>query len=239
MYSRIGGNQPHRPASARRAGTGHPGRYADWRAHADRHQSRPDRHPQVEEGKDLPRYGRELTLEVWYSAEAGTGSGNGYSDVLLRDGVTKVELTGAAERNADPAKAGGPYPLVMISHCYPGNRFLMSHLGENLATKGYVMVSIDHTESTYDNKAAFGSTLVNRPLDQRYVLDAIERMSKSEDSFLSGLVNTDDTGLVGYSMGGYGGDTTAGGGCHPGKHRIQLGRAGGHAADASGGFGNP
>ena len=27
----------------------------------------------------------------------------------------------------------------------------MSHLGENLASKGYVVVSIDHPESTYDD----------------------------------------------------------------------------------------
>ena len=166
----------------------------------------------VEEGKDLPRYDRELTLEVWYPANAGTGVGNTYSDVQLRDGVTKVSLTGAAERDAEPSKASAPYPLIMISHGYPGNRFLMSHLGENLATKGYVVVSIDHTESTYDNRAAFGSTLVNRPLDQRFVLDAIESMSKADDGFLSGMVNTDDTGLVGYSMGGYGAVITAGGG---------------------------
>ena len=134
----------------------------------------------VEEGKDLPRYDRELTLEVWYPANAGTGVGNTYSDVQLRDGVTKVSLTGAAERDAEPSKASAPYPLIMISHGYPGNRFLMSHLGENLATKGYVVVSIDHTESTYDDFQAPGSAFVNRPLDQRFVLDSIERLSKSE-----------------------------------------------------------
>ncbi len=166
----------------------------------------------VEEGKDLPRYDRQLTLEVWYPAQAGTGSGNAYSDVVLRDGVTKVDLTGAAERNADPAKAGGPYPLVMISHGYPGNRFLMSHLGENLATKGYVVVSIDHTDSTYDDFQAPGSAFVNRPLDQRFVLDAIERLSRSDEGFLGGLVNTDDSGLIGYSVGGYGAMITAGAG---------------------------
>lgn len=166
----------------------------------------------VEDGKDLPRYDRPLTLEVWYPAAIGTGYEGVYKDVLLRDGVTKVDLKGRAVRDAEPAKPETAYPLIIVSHGYPGNRFLMSHLGENLSTKGYVVVSIDHTDSTYDNRAAFGSTLVNRSIDQTFVVDTIDRMSKEDGNFLSGLVNADDTGLIGYSMGGYGAVITAGGG---------------------------
>ncbi len=166
----------------------------------------------TEADKPVPRYDRPLALEIWYPAAEGTVEGGTYNDVFLRDGVTRVQLQGKAARDASPAKPDKAYPLVIISHGYPGNRFLMSHLGENLATKGYVAVSIDHTESTYDNKAAFGSTLVNRSLDQTFVLNEIDRMSKEEGNFLNGLVDASDTGLVGYSMGGYGAVITAGGG---------------------------
>jgi predicted dienelactone hydrolase len=166
----------------------------------------------VEADKDLPRYDRPLTLEVWYPATEGSGTGGTYKDVFLRDGVTRVELTGRAVRDAAAAKPAKPYPLVIISHGYPGNRFLLSHLGENLATKGYVVVSIDHTESTYDNKAAFGSTLVNRSLDHSFVLNEIDRRSKEDGNFLNGLADASDTGLIGYSMGAYGAVITAGGG---------------------------
>ncbi|MEM9107826.1 MAG: dienelactone hydrolase, partial [Pseudomonadota bacterium] len=166
----------------------------------------------VEADKELPRYDRPLTLEVWYPAAAGTGSGGTYEGVQLRDGVTTVDLKGRAVRDAEPATPESAYPLVIVSHGYPGNRFLMSHLGENLATKGYVVVSIDHTESTYDNRAAFGSTLVNRSIDQTFVLNEIDRQSKEDGSFLNGLVDASDTGLIGYSMGGYGAVITAGGG---------------------------
>jgi predicted dienelactone hydrolase len=62
-----------------------------------------------------------------------------------------VTLSGRAARDAAPAE--GEFPLVIISHGYPGNRFLLSHLGENLASKGYVTVSIDHPDSTYDDMA--------------------------------------------------------------------------------------
>ena len=52
----------------------------------------------------------------------------------------------------------------------------MSHLGENLASKGYVVVSIDHPDSTYDDQKAFGSTLYNRAFDQLFVLNEMARL---------------------------------------------------------------
>lgn len=167
---------------------------------------------EVREGRPLPRYDRPLTLELWYPAADGTGAGGTYRDVQLSDGATMVELTGRAVRDAPPASPAMPYPLVIISHGYPGNRFLLSHLGENLASKGYVAGAIDHTESTYDNRGAFGSTLVNRPLDQLFVLDAVDDMSKQPGHFLAGLADASNTGIIGYSMGGYGAVIVAGGG---------------------------
>ena len=106
-------------------------------------------------------------------------------------------------RDAAPLSlgSGDPRPpLVIISHGYPGNRYLLSHLAENLATKNYVVVSIDHRDSTYDNPAAFGSTLLNRPLDQLFVLNHIAELASQDPSahFLGGLVDTERTGLVGY-----------------------------------------
>ena len=102
---------------------------------------------------------------------------------------------------------------MIISHGYPGNRFLMSHLAENLASKGFVVVSIDHKDSTYDDQKAFASTLYNRPFDQLFVLNEMDRLGRAAaGSFLSGLVDTNRTGLVGYSMGGYGLVNTIGGG---------------------------
>lgn len=161
-------------------------------------------------GGGEPRYDRTLTLEVWYPATDGTGDEGTYS-TYLRDGETEVTLTGRGVRDAEPA-ASGPYPLVIFSHGYPGNRFLLSHLAENLATKGYVVAAMDHKDSTYDDQAAFGSTLVNRSLDQVFVLDEIARLSGEDGQFLFGLVDADKTGLIGYSMGAYGAVITAGGG---------------------------
>ncbi len=165
-------------------------------------------------GEPIPTYDRPLTVEVWYPANlAGEAAGAGQYRVFARDGKTEVSLFGKANREAPPDASAGPYPLLIISHGYPGNRFLLSHLAENLASKGYVVASIDHTDSTYSDQAAFGSTLLNRPLDQLFVLNEMTRLNANDPAgTLKGLVNTDVTGLIGYSMGGYGVVNTIGGG---------------------------
>ena len=163
-------------------------------------------------GAPMPVYDRPLTVEVWYPAQLAAGQLRGDSlRATTRDGKTEVTLHGRAVRDAGPARSGGPYPLLIVSHGYPGNRFLLSHLTENLASKGYVVASIDHTDSTYEKQGAFGSTLLNRSLDQLFVLNEMARRGRSDGTF-KGLVNAGQTGLIGYSMGGFGALNTIGAG---------------------------
>ena len=161
----------------------------------------------TEAGGPITRYDRTLTIEVWYPASLAAGqTPGGVYRTVARDPSRPTELHGRAVRDAAPAKppAGG-YPLVIVSHGYPGNRYLLSHLSENLASKGFVVVAPDHPDSTYADQAVFASTLYNRPLDQLFVLDEIDRLARAgSGSFLAGLADVSRTGLVGYSMGGYG-----------------------------------
>ena len=161
-----------------------------------------------------PTYNRPLTVEVWYPAKLATGqAAAGEYKAMTRDGKTTVTLFGKAVRDASADASGGPYPLIIMSHGYPGNRFLLSHLGENLSSKGYVVVSIDHTDSNYENILAFGSTLLNRSLDQLFVLNEMARLNTNDPgTTLQGLVNADKTALIGYSMGGFGALNTIGAG---------------------------
>ncbi|WEK05465.1 MAG: dienelactone hydrolase [Candidatus Devosia phytovorans] len=154
---------------------------------------------------------RPLTVELWYPAKADPSARTTYEDVVLRDGVTLVSLTGTATRDAAPDAQSGPYPLVVVSHGFPGNRFLLSHFGENLASKGYVVAAVDHFESTYDNQLGFASTLANRAPDQLFVLDTMSRL----DGELAGLVDAENSAIIGYSMGGYGALVSAGAGLAP------------------------
>lgn len=164
-------------------------------------------------GGATARYDRPLTFEVWYPATlaAGQAPGGEYR-TIARDPTLPVVLKGRAVRDAAPA-TGGPFPLVVVSHGYPGNRLLMSHLGEHAASRGYVVVSIDHTDSTYDAVKPFASTLYNRALDQRFTIDEIaRRAAPGSGSILAGLVDVSRTAVIGYSMGGYGVVNLVGGG---------------------------
>ena len=168
----------------------------------------------AKDGETTPTYTRPLTVEVWYPATLTAGqTASGEYRAMTRDGKTTVSLYGKAVRNAGADATGGPYPLIIMSHGYPGNRFLLSHLGENLSSKGYVVVSIDHTDSTYESQLAFGSTLVNRSLDQLFVLNEMAKLNTNDPGrTLQGLVNASNTALIGYSMGAYGAINTVGAG---------------------------
>lgn len=164
--------------------------------------------PAMMDNPAAPPRDRAMTVEIWYPAAKGTAPGTTY-DTILRDGVTPVQLAGSAARDADPAE--GAFPLVILSHGYPGNRYLMSHLAENLASKGYVVVAADHPDSTYDDQGAFASTLVNRPRDQRFLLDAMA----AQDDALGQATDESRAAVIGYSMGGYGALIFGGAGLSP------------------------
>ena len=140
-------------------------------------------------GGPTARYDRSFTLEVWYPAALAAGQRQAASTATItRDPAVIVTLRRPRRARRRTAGVGGPFPLVILSHGYPGNRYLMSHLGENLASKGYVVVSIDHPDSTYDDQKAFASTLYNRPFDQLFVLNEMARLGAAgSGSVLAGL----------------------------------------------------
>ena len=165
------------------------------------------------DGKDA-MYDRPLTVEIWFPAIVPDGAEASvvYEEVMGTRGDTLRPLIpftfkGRAIRDAKPTMSGGArkFPLVIVSHGYVGSRYLMTYLTENLASKGYVVVAIDHTDSTFKDANAFQSTLLNRAQDVRFVLEEMARLSSPEsDDDLAGVIDTQNTGIVGYSMGGYG-----------------------------------
>lgn len=166
-----------------------------------------------------PVYDRPLKVEVWYPATLPAGAqervvyemgfplgGNGVK------GVPKtIVVLGKALRDAPPV-TGKAYPLVVISHGYPGSRFFLSYLAENLASKGYIVAAIDHTDSVFGEEKGFQSTLLNRSSDQLFTIGAIEDLANQPGHFLHGMVDAANVAIVGYSMGGYGALASAGAG---------------------------
>lgn len=156
-------------------------------------------------GGDTTRYDRTLTVEIWYPAALADGQApGGEYRTSTRNRAIMATLVGSAVRDAGPLATDSPFPLVIISHGYPGNRYLLSHLGEHLASRGYVVASIDHLESTYLDQQPISSTLYHRAPDQRFVLAQLARLGDDPASFLYRLVDAGRTAIVGYSMGGYG-----------------------------------
>lgn len=194
------------------------------------------------------RYDRPLTVEVWYPADlkAGVKELVTYDEVLGMSNDPKRPLIpftfqGRAARDAPVLAGKGTFPLVIVSHGYVGSRYIMTYLTENLASKGYVVAAIDHTESTFRDAGPFQSTLLNRSKDILFVLDELSKTGNSDTQkeFLSGMVNADQTAVIGYSMGGYGALNAAGAGYSDGAVQFFTGMTGGSTALAARSHSNP
>lgn len=153
---------------------------------------------------------RSLTLEVWYPA-ASSAQKTTYINETRSGQVFEVQAD--ASRDAPIVNADTNFPVIVISHGYTGYRTLMFYLGEHLASHGYVVAAIDHTDSTNKDVnfaenpySGFPSTLLNRSRDQVFTLNSI-----SENTFFKESVDASKAGIIGYSMGGYGAVSTVGG----------------------------
>lgn len=184
-----------------------------------------------------PTYDRPLKVEVWYPANVAADVKDlvTYDQVMGSSNDPKRPLIpftflGRAVRDAAPKTTDGAFPLIIVSHGYLGSRLLLTYLTENLASKGYVVVAIDHTESTFRDAAAFPSTLVNRSKDILFILNQIADLGKAKNNFLSGIVDDQNIGLVGYSMGGYGVLNVAGAGYSDASMKLFGAMTGGSKA---------
>lgn len=105
----------------------------------------------------VPQRRRELMTSVWYPAVARTGGPARYvspeeSRMILRQlGVTDVppEILNTtvvhARTRARPVSRPGGWPLVVLSPGFSFPRSSLTSLAEDLASRGYVVVGIDHT----------------------------------------------------------------------------------------------
>jgi predicted dienelactone hydrolase len=163
-------------------------------------------------------YDRDLKVEVWYPAELKPGEEElvTYDQVMGQANqetrpLIPFTFKGRAARDANII-TDEKFPLIVVSHGYTGSRLLLTYLTENLASKGYIVAAIDHKESTFQDAGGFQSTLLNRPKDILFVVDAMVKQSQDEASFLNNSIQENNIGIIGYSMGGYGVLNVAGAG---------------------------
>ncbi len=105
-----------------------------------------------------------------------------------------------------------PCPVIVISHGLGSDRNSFAYLAEHLASYGFVVAVPEHPGSNSQQLQALlsGRTdrvtnpreFVDRPLDVKYLLDELTRLSQSNPAF-RGHLNLDQVGVVGQSYGGY------------------------------------
>ncbi|MEU9840456.1 lipase [Actinomadura sp. NPDC048032] len=188
----------------------------------------------------VPGRTRELMVSVWYPATGAAGPKAPY----LRPGVAKalsevdalgvfnagtVDWAGARTHAAEgaPADARRPRPVVLYSPGFGVPRALGTTIAEELASRGYVVVTVDHTYETAPVEFPGGRVelqhmpsqgpqrlktgLDARVKDARLVLDRLAalRAGRNPDAegraLPSGLGRSLDlsrVGMVGHSAGG-------------------------------------
>lgn len=141
---------------------------------------------------------RTLKVEVWYPTDQPDKPI--FYDAML--GPTPAKLPGRAVRDAAPTTE--KFPLIIVSHGQPGTRYQLAYLGEHLASYGFVVADLEHTNSTYQDTTDqdYVTSLVYRPEDILFAVDELPKHISSAD-------NT-EVGLVGYSYGGYSAVNAAG-----------------------------
>ena len=164
----------------------------------------------------LEQADRTLNVRFWYPAvPATTGEPSRYVHALKAPGQASLTVVsdGIAIANATPLKRQ-TFPLVLMSHGYGGWSTQFSNLAEHIASRGYVVASIDHQDLPVSGIGtallSFGNVLVDRTLDQRQILAQILAGARDKKTPYLAQIDPQAVGLIGYSMGGYGAIATAG-----------------------------
>ena len=177
---------------------------------------------------------RSVAVRVWYPTdEAGEGGAMYVQDMAeFGDGQDFVPVI-HVRTNAiqDAAAAPGPFPVLVYSHGGGWTRFTGTFTTEELASHGYVVVSVGHNGFNKTQFLPDGSSVVADTLtypegtgdlysdavggwdyldehvfpewnaDAAFVLDQLE-MLNAGDGGLAGRLDLDRIGMYGWSFGG-------------------------------------
>jgi predicted dienelactone hydrolase len=174
---------------------------------------------------------RHLSIRVWYPARAG-GATVTYRATMAGPDEKKVALSIAGTAVADAAPVAGRFPLVVLAHGYGNNAEVMAWLGENLATKGYVVAAPTFGDPAGFDTAKLGEVIAHRPLDIAFVAaEAARRARAGQAPFAH--ADAGRVALIGYSMGGYGVLTAAGAALEPALGQATAGMLAPYVAGAA------
>ena len=183
--------------------------------------------------------GRRLMVSVWYpAAQAGPPAPLTHHPDAVMTALAQLTnlpallfqhlryVTVAASVDVPAQADGTPFPVLLFSHGMVGLRLQNSATLQTLASWGYVVVAIDHTdtaavtvfpdgEARFYDLARFGisadvepnAALMNAHVfpvwvaDQRFVYDTLDRWAVA-DPLLAGKLDLTRIGSFGHSFGG-------------------------------------
>ncbi len=182
---------------------------------------------------------RKIIVQIWYPGQ-NKETHNRFSyfgndkkridELAYQYGIPKIFLSGAeniktrSQLGLEPEAASGPYPLIIFSHGRAGYRHQNSIQCEELASRGYIVIAVNHTYDSYitifedgsiapylSEKKAIETGLTKKKITTKDKLhlrsDDLEFALKKVDSLknkdrLFGLIDLDKIGMFGQSFGG-------------------------------------
>jgi dienelactone hydrolase len=173
---------------------------------------------------------RELMVRVWYPARSDTHcvpadytspGVRSYISQLLQVSLPLVSTNSCL----DAPITEGAHPVVVFTHGFTGTFTDYTFLFEDLASRGYVVASIDHTHEATAvefpdgrlEKSVFGSYLTAytrsdpdaldyaakvRLEDLKFVVDELQRLNLRADSGFTARLDLSRVALAGHSLGG-------------------------------------
>jgi predicted dienelactone hydrolase len=186
------------------------------------------------QGTDRPAtVERHLPIKIWYPA-VSAGPGTTYHTALPGENGADVAFTVPGLATPDAKAAAGRFPLVILAHGYSNTPEVLSWLGENLASKGYVVVVPAFRDPPINQRtpSAFAGPLTRRPLDIAFTAAEVQRRARAGQGPFA-AADPSRTALIGYSMGGYGVLTAAGAPLDPGMAEATRGALAPYVAGAA------
>jgi predicted dienelactone hydrolase len=191
-------------------------------------------------GKDEPR---KFMIQVWYPGKPNAGAQLApwmdNADIVAPALTDTLHLPhffldhlalaqSSSYENAPFNKSGAPYPVILFSHGWKGFRAQSTFLMQELASRGYVVVSMEHTygdaiamfpdgQVAYNNPNALlpdsapiddyerAARLVGNQWagDLSYALDTLTQWNQSgADGRFAGMLDLTKVGVSGHSTGG-------------------------------------
>jgi dienelactone hydrolase len=187
----------------------------------------------IDSGRADPYLGtgarRELLVRLWYPSAASRCAPAEYSSAGVLSELSRLLATPVphivTNSCLNAPVAAGSHPVVFVTPGFTGTFTDYTFLAEDLASRGYVVASVDHTYEAVAvefpdgrvEKGVFGSSLTNytrsdpdalkfavavRVADLRFVADRLTAMNSGGDAAWAGKLDLSRMALLGHSLGG-------------------------------------